>query len=244
MKSKIRLLPTTLASLVLLGSGLGIDAAHAQFSNRRPRSFPEAAERWGYECKRERSGYFCKGDDDRFDDDERFDDRRDRRSDRFRFNKGRLYEGKTIRTSTKNRDRIVMRKDDNRDLTLYIEDDILADDTGRVIIPRNSRIEGRLRSRDGGIQYDARRIVLPNGRRYNLDAFSEVIYPNRQVASRRTRTSEGVRDVLATILGDRRRRDDDFDRRNDDFDTRDRNLVVIYPERDLDLRLKKDLKID
>lgn len=241
MKSKIRLLPTTLASVVLLGSGLGIDSAQAQFSGRRPRSFPEAAERWGYECKRERRGYFCEVDDDRVDDDDRFDDRRDSRL----FNKGRLYEGKTIQTSAKNRDRIVMRKDDSRDLILYIDDDIRADDTGRVIIPRNSRIEGRLRSRDGGIQYDAKRIVLPNGRRYNLDAFSEVIYPNRRVASRRTRTSEGVRDVLSTILGDRRRRDDDFDSRNDDFDTRrDRNLVVIYPDRDLDLRLRKDLKID
>lgn len=244
MKSKIRLLPTTLASVVLLGSGLGIDSAHAQFSGRRPRSFPEAAERWGYECKRQRSGYFCKVDDDRVDDDDRFDDRRDQRQDSQRFNKGRLYEGQTIQTSAKNRDRIVIRKDDNRDLTLYIDDDIRADDTGRVIIPRNSRIEGRLRSRDGGIQYDAKRIVLPNGRRYNLDAFSEVIYPNRRVASRRTKTSDGVRDVLSTILGDRRRRDDDFDRRNDDIDTRDRNLVVIYPDRDLDLRLKKDLKID
>ncbi len=240
MKSKIRLLPTTLASVVLLGSGLGIDAAQAQFSGRQPRSFPEAAERWGYECKRERSGYFCKLDDDRFDDDDRWDQRRDR----WRFNKGRLYEGRTIRTSAKNRDRIIIRKNDDRDLTLYIDENIRADDTGRVIIPRDSRIEGRLRPRDGGIQYDAKRIVLPNGRRYNLDAFSEVIYPNRRVASRRTRTSEGVRDVLATILGDRGR-DDDFGRRDDDFGSiRDRDLVVIYPDRDLDLRLRKDLKID
>lgn len=240
MKSKIRLLPTTLASVVLLGSGLGIDAAQAQFSGRQPRSFPEAAERWGYECKRERSGYFCKLDDDRFDDDDRWDQRRDR----WRFNKGRLYEGRTIRTSAKNRDRIIIRKNDDRDLTLYIDENIRADDTGRVIIPRDSRIEGRLRPRDGGIQYDAKRIVLPNGRRYNLDAFSEVIYPNRRIASRRTRTSEGVRDVLATILGDRGR-DDDFGRRDDDFGSRrDRDLVVIYPDRDLDLRLRKDLKID
>ncbi|WP_299414379.1 hypothetical protein [Acaryochloris sp. IP29b_bin.148] len=240
MKSKIRLLPTTLASVVLLGSGLGIDAVQAQ-SNRRPRSFPEAAERWGYECKRQRSGYFCQQDDDRFDDDDRFEDRR---SDRFQFNKGRLFAGRVIRTTAKNRDRIVIRKNDNQDLTLYIDEDIRSDDTGRVIIPRDSRIEGRLRPRDGGIQYDARRIVLPNGRRYNLDAFSEIIFPNRRVASRRTRTSDGVRDVLATILGDRRR-EEVFDRQDEDFRTsRDRDLVVVYPERDLDLRLRRDLNID
>lgn len=243
MKSKIRLLPTTLASVVLLGSGLGIDSAQAQFSGRRPRSFPEAAERWGYECKRERRGYFCKAEDDRFGDD-RFDDRRDQRRDRWRFNRGRLYEGRTIRTSAKNRDRIVIRKNDDRDLTLYIDENIRADDTGRVIIPRDSRIEGRLRPRDGGILYDAKRIVLPNGRRYNLDAYSEIIYPNRRVASRRTRTSDAAREVLATILGDRGR-GDVFDRRDDDYrSNRDRDLVVIYPDRDLDLRLRKDLKID
>ena len=252
MKSKLRLLPTTLASVVLLGSGLGIDAAQAQFSDRRPRSFPEAAERWGYECQRQRDGYYCQNnrdfdDDDRFDDDrvndDRFENRREDRRESHRSNKGRLYSGRTIRTMAKNRDRIVIRKNDDRDLTLYLDEDIYADDTGRVIIPRDSRIEGRLRSRDGGILYDAKRIVLPNGRRYDLDAYSEIIYPNRRVA-RRTRTSDGVREVLGTILGDRGR-EEVLGRRDDDSrSSRDRDLVVIYPDRDLDLRLKKDLKID
>lgn len=240
MKSTIRLLPTTLASLVLLGSGLGIESAQAQFSGRRPRSFPEAAERWGYECKRQRSGYFCETND-RVDDDDRFD-RRDDRFDSRQFNQGRLYAGKTIRTSSKNRDRIVIRKNDSVNLTLYVDRDIRADDSGRIIIPRDSRIEGRLRSRDGGTQFEAKRLVLSNGRRYNLDARSEIIYANRRVASRRTKTSDAARDVLSTILGDRRGRDDDFGSRNDR--DRDRDLIVVYPDRDLDLRLRKDLKID
>ena len=247
MKSKIRLLPTTLASLVLLSSGIGTEAAQAQFSNRRnrrPQSFPEAAERWGYDCKRQRSGYFCESNDRR-------DDRFDRRDDRFesqRFNRGRVYKGRTIRTAVKNRDRILIRKNDSRDLVLYVDEDIRADDRGRVIIPRGSRIEGRLRSRDGGTQFEAKRLILRNGRRYSLDARSEIIYGNRRIASRRaTKTSDAASKILSTILGDRRRRDEDFDKRDDDFgrrDDRNRDLIVVYPDRDLDLRLRKDLKID
>lgn len=240
MKSKIRLVPTTLASLVLLSSGLGTEAAQAQFSNRRsrrPQSFPEAAERWGYDCKRQRRGYFCTSNGRR--DDDRFDSQR--------FNRGQVYEGRTIRTAVKNRDRILIRKNDSRDLVLYVDEDIRADDTGRVLIPRGSRIEGRLRSRDGGTQFEAKRLILSNGRRYSLDARSEIIYANRRIASRRTRTSDAAREVLSTILGDRRRRDDDFNNRDDDFgsrDNRNRDLIVVYPDRDLDLRLRKDLKID
>ena len=247
MKSKIRLLPTTLASLVMLSSGIGIESAQAQFSNRRsqrPQSFPEAAERWGYECQRRHSGYFCTSNDRRNDD--RFD-QRDDRFDRGQFHQGRVYEGRTIRTTAKNRDRILIRKNDSRELTLYVDEDIRADDTGRIIIPRDSRIEGRLRARDGGIQFEAKRLTLSNGRRYNLDAQSEIIYANRRVASRRTTTTDAARVVLSTILGDRKQRDGDVDRRDDDFgsrDDRERDLIVVYPDRDLNLRLRKDLKID
>lgn len=246
MKSTIRLLPTTLVSLMLLGSGIGTEAAQAQFSRKRPQSFPEAARRWGYDCRRQDAGYFCRyGDrDDRWED-RRNDQWEDRHGDRSQFNRGRLYEGRTIRTSAKNRDRLVIRKNDDLSLTLYIDEDIRADDTGRVIIPRESRIEGRLRSRDGGTQFEAKHLILPNGRRYDLDARSEIIYPNRRTASRRTRTSSGAREILATILGDIRR--EDTSRRDDDFgssSSRDRDLIVVYPNRDLDLRLTKDLKID
>jgi hypothetical protein len=243
MKSQSRILPTTLASLILFSSGIGIDAAQAQFSDRRrPRSFPEAAEQWGYECKRQDSGYFCRAND-RSDRDDDWDDQdEDRGNDDWRFSKGRLYQGQTIRTTAKNRDRLVIRKNDNMTLTLYVDENIRGDDTDRVIIPRNSRIEGRLRPRDGGTQFEAERLTLPNGRRYDLDASSEIVYPNRQIASRRTTTSDAAKDILSTILGDRRRddRDDDIDRGSNQRG----DLIVVYPDRDLDLRLEKDLRID
>jgi hypothetical protein len=241
MKAPSRILPTTLASLVLLTSGIGIEAAQAQFPDRRrPQSFPEAAEQWGYECKRQNAGYFCRSNDrwDRGNDD--WDDQEDDwGNDSWRFSKGRLYEGQTIRTTAKNRDRLVIRKNDSMTLTLYVDENIRASDTDRVIIPRNSRIEGRLRPRDGGTQFEAERLTLPNGRRYDLDASSEIIYPNRRIASRRTTTSDAAKDILATILGDRRR-EDDVDRGSNQRG----DLIVVYPDQDLDLRLQKDLKID
>ncbi|NJM95180.1 MAG: hypothetical protein HC792_01760, partial [Acaryochloridaceae cyanobacterium CSU_5_19] len=126
-----------------------------------------------------------------------------------------------------------IRRNETVNLTLYVERDIRSDNSNRVVIPQNSRIEGRLRPRSGGVEFEADRLVLTNGRSYNLEARSEIIYPNNRGP---ISTSSTGREILSTILGDRIDRRDDGDR--------DGNLVVIFPNRDLDLRLTEDLNIN
>ncbi|NJK42054.1 MAG: hypothetical protein HC934_13360 [Acaryochloridaceae cyanobacterium SU_2_1] len=232
MLMKTKLLPSLLTSMVVLSSGLFSSAAMAQ-SFPDVDSFDDVARRWGYDCRPQNEGYYCTKASRRRGDrwGSRDDRSRDQRSDRF--NSGRLFKGTVLPTQTRNRDRLTIRRNETVNLTLYVERDIRSDNSNRVVIPQNSRIEGRLRPRSGGVEFEADRLVLTNGRSYNLEARSEIIYPNNRGP---ISTSSTGREILSTILGDRIDRRDDGDR--------DGNLVVIFPNRDLDLRLTEDLNIN
>lgn len=68
---------------------------------------------------------------------------------------------------------------------------------GRVLIPANSRVSGELRVVDGGAQFYAREIVLPNRSRLPISATSSIVRTTEQV-----RKSANLLEVLAgTVLG-------------------------------------------
>ncbi|MCM1983938.1 hypothetical protein [Lyngbya confervoides] len=213
-------------------------------------------------CERISGGYFCQRSD-RKDRDQRNWPRNDRfernwpenRQDWGYYNpEGKLYKGALIPTVSRYGDRILIDKNDSESLTLLVERDIRSDTTRNILIPKGSQIEGRLRSHDGGIRYEADYVRLPNGRRYNLNARSETIYPRYRQA-RRGPSSDVATVILGTILsrelgrrqglGEVLGRGGDLFGRSRDLRRRDRDdLVAIDPNRDLDLRLTKDFEID
>jgi hypothetical protein len=256
-----RWVPLSLALLLSTGTGLGISLQSAE---AKP---PDHAPAWGYRCKESekigRDKYQrkvdCKRDaryerDDRYnrerDRDDRYDDRYDRDdwNDRYSY-QGILRSGTLIETDYASRDRIVLRRNETLPLTLRVSRDV-RDSSNRVVIRSGSRIEGELRPSDGGIRFFAQRLILTNGNRYQIDARSNVIRDSRGFADRNlnsTLVSEAARILLGSSLG--RRADlgnviaDVLAGRNQGDSRLRSDLIVIYPDSDLDVTLRSDLRI-
>ncbi|NCJ05143.1 hypothetical protein GS597_01135 [Synechococcales cyanobacterium C] len=265
MSTRKRLIPSALASLLILGSGLslGIDAASAQFRqglNRDPG--------WGSRCDLRGNRYDCGSINQRDSRWDWFESNRDWRTDRRGFPEGRVASGTLIPVSTTNRDRIVLRRNERLPLRVFVDRDIRANDTRQVVIPRDSIIEGELRPRSGGTVFEANTLYLRNGGEYRIRGRSETILPSRdqfaRFPDRRPSSniggvllSDAARVLLSSVLGGRSTFDPGllgglFDLRgnsrrpHDDgrFDPRLReDLVVISPQRDLDVRLTSELRI-
>lgn len=243
--------------LALLVSLPALSLGSAQMADAKPKQGkngpPDWAPAWGYRCQEKDSGnrLECRrdrrvDDDDDDDDDWRHNDNRDR------FQQGRLESGTIISVDARNNsNRIVLRRDERLNLTLIVDENV-RDDRGRVAIPRGSLIEGELRPSNRGIRFVADELILRNGRRYDIRAESDVIYSDDRYADRRSGNNSIVtgaaRVILGSILGGRlgdnignlgNILNDDTFRRSRDRD----QLVVIYPDQDLDLRLRSDLVI-
>jgi hypothetical protein len=178
----------------------------------------------------------------------------------------RLSTGTQIPTSIERRRQIVLNRwDDRASLTLLVNRDI-QDNRGRVVIRRDSRIQGELVPKNNGYRFEADRIILPNGNTEDISAVSRVINSNDYSYDRDRRqtnvsnaaiiiissvlrgaTNQPHPDGWGNVLGGSTNRSnsgifgDVFDPRS----PRSRNdEVVIYPEQDLDLRLTRDFSLD
>ncbi|HEY9627700.1 MAG TPA: S-layer homology domain-containing protein [Coleofasciculaceae cyanobacterium] len=81
-------------------------------------------------------------------------------------------------------------------VTLTTARDVVSSN-GRVLIPANSRVSGELRVVDGGAQFYAQEIVLPDRTRVALSATSQIVRTTEQV-----RKSANLLEVLAgSVLG-------------------------------------------
>lgn len=245
----------TLTSLMILSPMLGV------ISGIEPaRADDDWFEEVRENCQRVNSGYFCRdsrierssrGRYDPFGNRSRRDDIYRRNDSRYDIREGRIYEGAVIETRTYNNDRFEVRRKDSRSLTLLVDKDIRSDTDNYVLIPKGSRIFGKLKSHDGGVRYEADYITLFNGKRYDLDARSETIYPRGRRSNSRV-SSSAANIILGTILSRGGSRSDstigNVIRGGDIFSSsrnRSRNddYVSINPKNDLDLRLTNDFRI-
>ncbi|HEY9641999.1 MAG TPA: S-layer homology domain-containing protein [Coleofasciculaceae cyanobacterium] len=81
-------------------------------------------------------------------------------------------------------------------VTLTLARDVVSSN-GRVLIPMDSQVVGELRVMDGGAQFYAKEIVLPNHNRLPISATSSIVRTTEQV-----RKSANLLEVLAgTVLG-------------------------------------------
>jgi hypothetical protein len=150
------------------------------------------------------------------------------------------------------KEKIVVTPDETSDVTLTVAADVRSS-RGTVIIPAGSKVEGQLEPADGGTQFVARQVVLPSGRSYPISAKSGVVN-RRETISKRSNPDvlrgaaigAAAGAILAEIFGDidlgevlagaglgalasvliRGRHEVE--------------VVVVYPEQDLDLTLDSD----
>lgn len=116
--------------------------------------------------------------------------------------------------TTFEKDKIVVSPDETADVTLKVANNIV-DRTGRVLIPVDTQIVGKLRpaTKNGkkGSQFVASKLVYPNGREQTINASSQVI-TNTENVSRNSNTGKiltgaalgaGAAAIIAGITGDK-----------------------------------------
>ena len=253
----------TLAGLMLLTSATGVLTGVEPARADDDDWFEEVRDN----CQRVNNGYFCR-DSDRYErsrsrgrwgngswknkskkgrSDNYYGNRRndDYYNSRNSSRDGRIYEGSVIQTRTFDNDRIKIRRGDSLSLTLVVDRDVRSDTDNYVLIPKGSRIYGKLQPNDGGIRFKADEIILTNGRRYNLKARSETVYARNRSGSRISNSAATV--ILGSILGrDRDSRVGDVIRGGDILSrsrSRRDDYIYINPKSDLDLRLTDDFRI-
>lgn len=228
--------PPIVLTLLLTGLSFGtlLEAVQAQ-----P---PDHAPAWGYRCRRgnQRACDHLNRDrdDDYEDEDERdydydydygYDDDYDRD---YRF--GRIESGTRFDVAYQGDRAVVFRQDERYPLTFYLEDDLR--DNNRIVLPEGSRIAGEFRPAEDGVRFVTRRVELPNGDEYRLEAVSRVIYGDRQMTRRDDQINiitEAAQVLIGEIFGNNR------DRTNDNGE-----LIVINPSRRLALELRRDFDFD
>jgi hypothetical protein len=105
-------------------------------------------------------------------------------------------QGTVIPVKYERAEKILVTKDETAPLTLTTSQNVITQD-GTVVIPAGSEVIGELRPAQGGSQFVAQRLVLTNGKEYNLSATSDVI---TKVETVRKGTSTGAI-VRNTVLG-------------------------------------------
>lgn len=217
-------------TLLLTGLSLGTSVKVAQ---AKP---PEHAPAWGYRCRQGDSRACERLNQDRDDDEwenrewEDNDDREERNYRSF----GRLEAGTIFDVEYRGRRSLIFRQDERYGLTLYLDEN-LRGNANRVLIPEGSKIEGEFRPAGEGVRFFARRVELPNGQRYRLEATSRVIYSDRRVTQRDSQDliTDAARVILEEILGNNRG-DDDYDA----------ELIVLNSGRNLELELQRDFRLN
>jgi hypothetical protein len=155
-------------------------------------------------------------------------------------------------------EKVIITPDERESLTLIVAENVLSS-SGRVAIPANSRIEGKLEPVSGGTQFVARTLILHNNnQRLSIDATSRVVNRRRTIDSKNDSdiakgavVGAGAAALLGGIFGGRIRIGEILGggavgalggtllRGN-----KHKEVVLIYPNRDLQLTLNSSLVIN
>ncbi len=128
--------------------------------------------------------------DIRYNENDRFDrNNRDNWNNRDNRNNSNYYTsslpvGTIIETSYPSARKILVTKDEIAPFTLQVTQNI-RDNSGNIMIPRNSRIEGEIRPANGGSRFVAKTLILPDGQEASITANSRVISRTETVNSGR-----------------------------------------------------------
>ncbi|HEY9598783.1 MAG TPA: hypothetical protein V6D33_14055 [Cyanophyceae cyanobacterium] len=167
----------------------------------------------------------------------------------------RVPEGTRIPVELENAEKIVVTPEETAPVTLIVASDIRST-SGTILIPAGSKIEGKLTPTDGGTQFIAEELIIKNSnQRLPIDATSQVI-TEKETIDKGTNVGEilkgaaiggaaaaiiaeifgsidldevlggaGLGALAGLLLGGRKKAE----------------VIVVYPETDLDLTLQSDL---
>ena len=173
------------------------------------------------------------------------------------FSIARIPAGTLIPVEYEEAEKVVLSPDESMTLELKVAQDI-RDVQGRVIIPFGSVVVGQLKPVSGGTQFLAEQLIISNRRRFRFDAISRVITDTEKItkgadagdilkgaavggaaatllsgitgdkviATERVLAGAGLGALAGVLLGREKA-----------------EVVVIYPEEDLDLRLRSDFAL-
>jgi hypothetical protein len=87
----------------------------------------------------------------------------------------------TVIPLTYQADKILLTKEETLPISFIVASN-MATSNGVVLIPQGSEVKGELRPSEGGTQFVAQELILPNGRTYNINATSNVITKTERVS--------------------------------------------------------------
>ena len=166
----------------------------------------------------------------------------------------RIPAGTLIPVGYEEAEKVVVTPDESMRLRLTVTRDI-RDVQGRVVIPFGSEIEGELRPVSNGTQFFAEQVIIGDRRRFRIDAISKVVTETEEITKgasagdilKGAAVGSAAAAALSGILGDdvleveRLLIGAGLGALGGVFVGRDEaEVVVIYPEDDLDLRLRSD----
>jgi hypothetical protein len=213
---------STVTSNFILGTA-AVDARPGRWNNRH---------NWGSYCDRDWNNNGCR------------DDNRGWYNSNNRYRNRRLVAGTRIPTQSYRQGRIVLRRWERHPLTLVAENRVTNYRTDRVVIPDGSVIRGALVPFNRGYRFESSTVTFPNSRRASISAVSRVI-DGRDSFDSDSRDDFVLTPAALLILSYLFGRSDNvsplslgnmFNR----YPNVRRDLVVVRPNQDLDLRLTRD----
>lgn len=168
-----------------------------------------------------------------------------------------IPEGTVLPVKYDKAQKIMVTKDETAPLTLTISQNVITD-TGSLVIPAGSSVEGKLQPVEGGSQFVAEKLILANGKEYNISATSGVITKTETIKKgtstkgiiKNTALGAGAAAAVAAVTGDRAVATEEvlggaaigaitgiF------FNKKSVDLIVIQPDTDLEMTIAESFKV-
>ncbi|MGB3639132.1 MAG: S-layer homology domain-containing protein [Rivularia sp. (in: cyanobacteria)] len=121
-----------------------------------------------------------------------------------------IPEGTVLPVKYDKAEKIMVTKDETAPLTLTISQNVITD-TGSLVIPAGSNVEGKLQPVEGGSQFVAEKLILANGKEYGITATSGIITKTETIKKgtstqgivKNTALGAGAAAAVAAVTGDR-----------------------------------------
>ena len=168
-----------------------------------------------------------------------------------------IPEGTVLPVKYDKAEKIMVTKDETAPLTLTISQNVITD-TGNLVIPAGSRVLGQLQPAEGGSQFVAQKLILTNGKEYNVNATSGVITKTETIRKgtstqgiiRNTALGAGAAAAVSAVTGDRAVATEEvlggaaigaitgiF------FNKKKVDLIVIDPDTDLEMTIGRSFEV-
>ena len=202
--------------------------------------------------------------DNKYNNNDRYNNNQNQREDSQRRNRRRdnfyatIPAGTIIETNYPEAKKILVTKEETAAFTLEVTNNV-RDRSGNVVIPRGSKIIGEIRPSSGGSRFVGDTLVLENGQEYLINANSKIVTRTEKVGDGRNTDAiwqgaaagAAAATIIAGVTGDKAIATEEV-LGGAGFGalagflfggTREKELISIDAQQDLDLTLTSDLAL-